>query len=50
MAEKEYIRKKAAKKKSTALQKKLQKGPVMSIGQYNEWLKEKKSLYSWKIS
>ena len=37
------------KKPLTALQKKLLKGPVMSAHQYKEWLKEKKSLFKWKI-
>ena len=41
--------KESGEKPLTPFQKKLLKGPVMSEKQYKEWLKEKKSLFKWKI-
>ena len=43
------IDKKQGKKPLTALQKKLLKAPTMTEKQYKDWLKEKKSLYQWKV-
>jgi hypothetical protein len=43
------IDKNSGKKPLTPLQKKLLKGPVMSDQQYKDWLKEKKSLFKWKV-
>ncbi len=37
------------KKPLTPLQKKLLKAPTMTEKQYKDWLKEKKSLYQWKV-